>query len=176
MSDSVDNRRVMPVLGGSGAPNQLLRQQQQQQQESRTPPGNASAPATGGFDRSSFEAPQTLVPVHGVGLDVIGRAPVGTNLYLIAEWSKTHARVGDLVRIKAVLSKGINGAVRVQIFHEVDQRQIWLESVNGFINKGVVSAKWITKNKAVNYDRGSYFFTIIGGRASATSTNRLTLR
>ena len=168
MSDNVDNRRATPVLSGSGVPNPLLQQQQQE-------PATTNA-ATGGFDRSSLEAPQTLVPVHGVGLDVIGRAPVGANLYLIAEWSKTHARVGDLVRIKAVLSKGLNGAVRVQIFHDVDHQQIWLESVNGFINKGVVSAKWITKNKARNYDQGSYFFTIIGGRASATSTNRLILR
>ncbi len=159
MSESGGGRPNGPVSGENSARNRSFRDE-----------------VTGGFDKSSLEAPQTHVPVHGVRLDVIGRAPVGANFYLIAEWSKTHARVGDTVLIRAVLSRGINGAVRVQIFHEVDNRQIWVESVNGFINKGVVSARWTTKNKAKDYDRGCYFFTIIGGRANATSSNRLTLR
>jgi hypothetical protein len=176
MSNNINNnRRVMPVPQGRGAQGQMHQHRQQQQQRV---PANSGGDGfgTGNFDRSSFEAPQTSVPVRGIGVDVVGGVPVDANSYLIAEWETTSARVGENVRIRAKLNRGIDGVARVQVFHEHRGQQVWVESINGFINKGVVTANWIAKDNITDYDKGFYFFTIIGGRANAQSTNQLKLR
>jgi hypothetical protein len=168
-----NNRRVMPVPKGRESQGQMHQHQNQQQKQ----PGGSGGDSfgTGQFDQSSFEAPQTKVPVRGVGVDVFGDAAVGTNSYLISEWETTSAKVGASVRIRAKLNRGVDGVARVQVFHLFNGQETWVESVNGFINKGVVTASWVAKNNVVNFDKGEYFFTIIGGRANAQSTNRLKL-
>ncbi len=162
--NNVNRYRIMPPSASKNPNNQFYQKEQEQ-------PGGA----TGNFDQSSFQAPQTQIPVRGIGVDIFGDAPVGANSYLVAEWEKTSASVGEGVRIKAVLNNGIDGVVRVQVIHDCDGQQIWVESVNGFLNKGVVTASWVAKDKVKDWDKGSYFFTIIGGKANATSGNRLTL-
>jgi len=166
--NNVNRYRIMPPSASKNPNNQFYQKEPQEQQEQ--PSG-----ATGNFDESSFQAPQTQVPVRGIGVDIFGDAPVSANAYLVAEWEKTSATVGEGVRIKAVLNKGIDGVVRVQVIHDCNGQQIWVESVNGFLNKGVVTASWIAKDKVKDWDKGTYFFTIIGGKANATAGNRLKL-
>ncbi|HEY8563539.1 MAG TPA: hypothetical protein VIL74_24385 [Pyrinomonadaceae bacterium] len=161
--------RIMPPSADRQPNNQFYQKQPQQQ---RPPKSNGS---TGNFDKSSFEAPETRVPQRGPAVDIFGGVTVSANAYLIAQWEKTSAAIGESVRIKAVLNKGVDGAVRVQVIHDCDGQQIWVESVNGFINKGVVTAAWTTKDTVKDWNKGNYFFTIIGGKANATSGNRLTL-
>lgn len=165
--NNVNRYRIMPPSASRNPNNQFYQKEQQQQQQSG---GN-----TGSFDQSSFEAPETRVPQRGVGVDIFGGANVGANAYLVADWEKTSAAVGENVRIKAVLNAGVDGVVRVQVIHECDGQQIWVESVNGFLNKGVVTASWTTKDTVKDWNKGSFFFTIIGGKANATSGNRLKL-
>jgi hypothetical protein len=167
-----NNRRVMPVPKPRESQGQMHQHQNQQQKQPR---GGGDSFGTGQFDKSSFDAPQTKVPVRGVDVDVFGAAAVDTNFYLISEWEKNAAKVGDNVRIRAKLNRGIDGVARVQIFHQYEGRETWVDSVNGFINKGIVTASWVVKDNLTNYDKGDYFFTIIGGRANAQSTNRLKL-
>ncbi len=164
--NNVNRYRIMPPSASRNPNNQFYQKEQQQEQSS----GN-----TGSFDQSSFEAPETRVPQRGVGVDIFGGAKIGANAYLVADWEKTSAAVGENVRIKAVLNAGVDGVVRVQVIHECDGQQIWVESVNGFLNKGVVTASWTTKDTVKDWNKGSFFFTIIGGKANATSGNRLKL-
>lgn len=175
MSSNVNNnRRVMPVPQSRESQGQMHEHRQHQQKQ----PNNATdaeSYGTGNYDKSSFQAPQTNIPVRGIGLDVLGQTPTGVNSYLISAWEKTVARVGTSVRIRATLNCGINGVVRVQVFHQHNNQDVWVESVNGFINKGIVTANWVTKDNVKDYDKGDYFFTIIGGKANAQSTNRLKL-
>ena len=161
--------RIMPPSASRNPNNQFYQKEQQQQQEQQ------SSGATGSFDKSSFEAPETRVPQRGPTVDIFGGANVGANAYLVAEWANTSAGIGETVRIKAVLNKGIDGAVRVQVIHDCNGQQVWVESVNGFLNKGVVTASWTTKDTVKDWNKGSFFFTIIGGKANATSGNRLKL-
>ncbi len=169
MSSVNNNRyRILPPAASRNPNNQFYQKEQEQQSEQ-------TGETTGNFDRSSFQTPQTQIPRRGVGIDIFGDAPVGANSYTIADWEKTSAKVGESVRIKAVLNKGINGVVRVQVIHDCDGQQIWVESVNGFLNKGVVTANWIAKDNIKDWNKGDYFFTIIGGKANATSGNRLKL-
>ncbi|HEY0457987.1 MAG TPA: hypothetical protein VGC97_02475 [Pyrinomonadaceae bacterium] len=166
--NKVDRYRIIPPTASKNPNNQFY-----QKEQSHQPP--QSTGATGGFDQSSFEAPQTQIPQRGTRVDIFGDAPVGANSYLVAKWETTCARIGEAVRIRAVLNKGINGVVRVQVIHEYNGQQTWVESVNGFLNKGVVSASWMTKDTVKDWDKGNFFFTIIGGKANATSSDRLTL-
>ena len=159
--------RIMPPSAARQPNNQFYQKQ--------PPPQPTSNGSTGSFDKSSFEAPETRVPRRGPNVDIFGGVNVGANAYLVAQWEKTSAAVGESVRIKAVLNKGVDGAVRVQVIHDCNGQQVWVESVNGFINKGVVTAAWTTKDTVKDWSKGSYFFTIIGGKANATSGNRLTL-
>lgn len=168
MSNNINRYRIMPPSAGRQPNNQFYQKEQNQQQEQQKE-------STGNFDQSSFQAPQTQVPLRGYGIDIFGDAPISANSYIAAEWEKTSAKVGENVRIKAVLNKGIDGVVRVQIIHDVNGQQVWVDSVNGFLNKGVVNAVWIAKNKGTDWNQGEYFFTIIGGKANATSGNRLKL-
>ena len=168
-----NNRRVMPVPKPRESQGQMHQHQNHQQKQPKNSGGDGFG--TGTFDQSSFEAPQTKVPVRGVGVDVFGDASVGTNSYLISEWATTQAKVGANVRIRATLNRGIDGVARVQVFHHHNGQETWVDSVNGFINKGVVTASWVVKDNIKDYDQGEYFFTIIGGRANAQSTNRLKL-
>ena len=165
---NANHYRIMPPSASRNPNNQFYQKQPQQQPQQ-------SSGATGNFDKSSFEAPETRVPQRGLTVDIFGGANVSANAYLIAQWEKTFAAVGETVRIRAILNKGIDGAVRVQVIHDYDGQQIWVESVNGFINKGVVSASWTTKDTVKDWNKGSFFFTIIGGKANATSGNRLSL-
>lgn len=158
----------MPPSSSRNPNNQFYQKEKQNQQEQ-------SSGTNGNYDQSSFQSPQTQVPMRGVGVDIFGDAPVGANSYLIADWEKTSVKVGENVRIKAVLNKGIDGVVRVQVIHDVAGEQVWVESVNGFLNKGVVTAFWVAKNNVKDFSKGDYFFTIIGGKANATSGNRLKL-
>ena len=160
--------RIMPPSASRNPNNQFYQKQQQQPQQQL-------GGATGNFDKSSFEAPETRIPQRGPNVDIFGGVNVSANAFLIAQWEKTSAAVGESVRIRAVLNKGIDGAVRVQVIHDHDDQQIWVESVNGFINKGVVNAIWTAKDTVKDWNKGSFFFTIIGGKANATSGNRLTL-
>jgi len=160
--------RIMPPSASRNPNNQFYQKEQQQPQQQ-------AGGGSGTFDKSSFEAPETRIPQRGPNVDIFGGVNVSSNAYLIAQWEKTAAAVGESVRIRAVLNKGIDGAVRVQVIHDCDGQQVWVESVNGFINKGVVSAAWTTKDTVKNWNKGSFFFTIIGGKANATSGNRLTL-
>jgi hypothetical protein len=166
----VNRYRIMPPAASRNPNNQFYQKEQQQQQEQQQSGG-----ATGSFDKSSFEAPETRIPQRGPTVDIFGGANVGANAYLVAEWEKTSAAVGENVRIKAVLNSGVDGVVRVQVIHDHDGQQIWVESVNGFLNKGVVTASWTTKDTVKDWNKGSFFFTIIGGEANATSGNRLKL-
>jgi len=167
--NNINRYRIMPPSASKNPNNQFYQKEQQQPSEQQ------SSEATGNFDKSSFEAPETKVPQRGVGVDIFGGANVGANAYLVADWEKTSAAVGESVRIKAVLNKGIDGVVRVQVIHDYDGQQVWVESVNGFLNKGVVTASWVTKNTVKDWNKGTFFFTIIGGKANATSGNRLKL-
>lgn len=167
-SNNINRYRIMPPSASRNPNNQFYQKEQQNQQEQ-------SSNTTGNFDQSSFQSPQTQVPLRGVGVDIFGDAPVGANSYTVADWEKTSAKVGENVRIKAVLNKGIDGVVRVQVIHDVGGQQVWVESVNGFLNKGVVTASWVTKDNVKDWNKGDYFFTIIGGKANATSGNRLKL-
>jgi hypothetical protein len=169
---NANHYRIMPPSASRRANNQFYQKEQPQNQQ---PPEEQSSDTTGNFDKSSFEAPETRVPQRGPTVDIFGGANVGANAYLIAQWEKTSAAVGESVRIRAVLNKGVDGAVRVQVIHECGGQQVWVESVNGFLNKGVVTASWTTKDTVKDWNKGSFFFTIIGGKANATSGNRLTL-
>lgn len=160
--------RIMPPPPARNSNNQFY-------QKEPPPEPPQSGGATGNFDKSSFDAPETRVPQRGPTIDIFGGASVGANAYLIAEWEKTSAGVGESVRIRAVLNKGVDGVVRVQVIHDHDGQQVWVESVNGFLNKGVVTANWVTKDTVKDWNKGSFFFTIIGGKANATSGNRLKL-
>lgn len=160
--------RIMPPPAAGNPNNQFYEKEGQP-----APPAHSND--GGNFDESSFEAPETRVPQRGPTIDIFGGANVGANAYLIAQWEKTSAAVGDPVRIRAVLNRGIDGVVRVQVIHDCDGQQVWVESVNGFLNKGVVTAVWVTKDTVKNWNDGEFFFTIIGGRANATSANRLRL-
>ena len=172
MSVNNANRyRIMPPTPSRNPNNQFYQKEQQSQQQGQEQTGGA----TGNFDKSSFEAPETKVPQRGPSVDIFGGANVGANAYLIAEWEKTSAGIGESIRIRAVLNKGIDGVVRVQVIHDYDGQQVWVESVNGFLNKGVVTANWVTKDTVKNWDKGTFFLTIIGGKANATSGNRLKL-
>jgi hypothetical protein len=172
MSVNNANRyRIMPPTASRNPNNQFYQKEQQQQNQQQQQSGGS----TGAFDKSSFEAPETRIPQRGPTVDIFGGANVGANAYLIAQWEKTSASVGETVRIKAVLNKGVDGAVRVQVIHDCDGSQVWVESVNGFLNKGVVTASWTTKDTVKDWNKGTYFFTLIGGKANATSGNRLTL-
>ena len=166
---NANHYRIMPPSASRNPNNQFYQKEPPQQ------PQTQSNGATGSFDKSSFEAPETRIPQRGPNVDIFGGANVSANAYLIAQWEKTSAAVGESVRIRAVLNKGVDGAVRVQVIHDHDGSQVWVESVNGFINKGVVSAAWTTKDTVKDWNKGSYFFTIIGGKANATSGNTLTL-
>ncbi len=167
--NNVNRYRIMPPSASRNPNNQFYQKEQQKQQEQQ------SSGATGSFDKSSFEAPETRVPQRGPTVDIFGGANVGANAYLVAEWANTSAGIGESVRIKAVLNQGIDGAVRVQVIHDCNGQQVWVESVNGFLNKGVVTASWTTKDTVKDWNKGSFFFTIIGGKANATSGNRLKL-
>lgn len=168
-SNNINRYRIAPPAASRNPNNQFYQKEQQNQ------PEQSSEAATGNYDASSFDAPQTKIPRRGVGVDIFGEAPVGANAYLVADWEKTSARIGENVRIKAVLNKGVDGVVRVQVIHDFDGQQIWVESVNGFLNKGVVTASWVAKDNVKDWHKGDYFFTIIGGKANATSGNRLKL-
>jgi hypothetical protein len=161
--------RILPPSAPRNPNNQFYQKEQPPQQEQQ------SGGTTGNFDKSSFEAPETRIPQRGPTVDIFGGANVGANAYLAAKWEKESATVGETVRVRAVLNKGIDGAVRVQIIHDYDGQQVWVESVNGFINKGIVSASWVTKDTVKDWNKGDFFFTIIGGKANATSSNRLKL-
>ena len=164
---NVNHYRIMPPSASRNPNNKFYQKQQQEEPQ--------SSGTTGSFDKSSFEAPETRIPQRGPTVDIFGGANVGANAYLIAQWEKTSASVGESVRIRAVLNKGLDGAVRVQVIHDYDGRQVWVESINGFLNKGVVTASWTTKDTVKDCHKGGFFFTIIGGKANATSGNRLTL-
>lgn len=166
--NNVNRYRIMPPSASRNPNNQFYQKEQQQQKQQSS--GN-----TGSFDKSSFEAPETRVPQRGPTVDIFGGANVSANSYLVAKWETESAKVGETVRIRAVLDKGVDGAVRVQVIHDCDGQQVWVESVNGFLNKGVVTASWTTKDTVKDWNKGSFFFTIIGGKANATSSNRLTL-
>lgn len=164
--NNVNRYRIMPPSASRNPNNQFYQKEQQQEQSG----GN-----TGNFDKSSFEAPETRIPQRGPTVDIFGGVNVGANSYLVAKWETESAKVGETVRIRAVLDKGVDGAVRVQVIHDCDGQQAWVESVNGFLNKGVVTASWTTKDTVKDWNKGSFFFTIIGGKANATSSNRLKL-
>jgi hypothetical protein len=164
--NKVNRYRITPPSESKNPNNQFYQKEQQQQQQQSTG-------TTGQFDKSSFEAPQTQIPLRGTRVDIFGDAPVGANSYLVAQWEKTSAKIGEGVRIRAVLNKGIDGVCRVQVIHECDGQQVWVESVNGFLNKGVVTASWIAKDTVKDWSKGTFFF--LGGKANATSSNRLTL-
>lgn len=166
--NNVNRYRIMPPSASRNPNNQFYQKDQQQEQQQSS--GN-----TGAFDKSSFEAPETRVPQRGPTVDIFGGANVGANSYLVAKWETESAKVGETVRIRAVLDKGVDGAVRVQVIHDCNGQQVWVESVNGFLNKGVVTASWTTKDTVKDWNKGSFFFTIIGGKANATSSNRLKL-
>lgn len=166
--NNINRYRIVPPSAGRNPNNQFYQKEQQQAQPQ-------SSENTGNFDQSSFDAPETRVPRRGVDVDIFGGAPVGANSYLIAEWDKTSAGVSEPVRIRAVLNKGIDGVARIQVIHDHDGQQIWVETVNGFISKGVVNASWTTKSTVKDWNKGSFFFTIIGGKANATASNRLKL-
>jgi hypothetical protein len=167
--NKVNRYRITPPSESKNPNNQFYQKQPQQQKQQQ------STGTTGQFDKSSFEAPQTQIPLRGTSVDIFGGAPVGANSYLVAKWESESARVGEAVRIRAVLNKGIDGVVRVQVIHDYDGQQVWVESVNGFLNKGVVTASWVTKDTVKDWNKGTFFFTIIGGKANATSSNRLKL-
>jgi len=167
--NNVNRYRIMPPSASKNPNNQFYQKEQQSQ------PQPQSSGDTGSFDKSSFEAPETRVPRRGVDVDIFGAAPVGANSYLVAEWDKTSAGVSENVRIRAVLNKNIDGVARIQVIHDHDGQQTWVETVNGFITKGVVNASWTTKNTVKDWNKGAYFFTIIGGKANATASNRLKL-
>jgi len=166
--NNVNRYRIMPPAASRNPNNQFYQKEQQNQEQQ-------SSGTTGNFDKSSFEAPETKVPQRGPTVDIFGGSNVGANAYLVAEWAQTSASVGEIVRIKALLNKGVDGAVRVQIIHDCNGQQVWVESVNGFLNKGVVTASWTTKDTVKDWNKGTFFFTIIGGKANATSGNRLKL-
>ncbi len=168
--NNVNRYRIMPPSASRNPNNQFYQKERQKKEDQQ------SGGATGNFDESSFEAPETRVPQRGPTVDIFGGANVGANAYLVAEWSQTSAGIGEIVRIKAILNKGVDGAVRVQVVHDCNGQQVWVESVNGFLNKGVVTASWTTKDTVKDWSKGSFFFTIIGGKANATSGNRLTLK
>ncbi|MBS1795518.1 MAG: hypothetical protein JSS81_16810 [Acidobacteria bacterium] len=170
MSNNINRYRIAPPSASRNPNNQFYQRDRQPPQEQQ--PGGT----TGAFDESSFQSPETRVPQRGVGVDIFGDAPVGANAYLVAEWEKTAVAAGESVRVRAVLNKGVDGVVRVQVIHDCDGHQTWVESVNGFLNKGVVTAVWVTKKNIRDWNRGDYFFTIIGGKANATSSNRLKLK
>jgi hypothetical protein len=169
---NANHYRIMPPSAGRKPNNQFYQKEQQQPPQPQQP---ESSGQTGSFDKSSFEAPETRIPQRGPTVDIFGGANVGANAYLVAQWEKASAAIGENVRIRAVLNKGIDGVVRVQVIHDYDGRQVWVESVNGFLNKGVVTASWTTKDTVKDWDKGGFFFTIIGGKANATSGNRLIL-
>jgi hypothetical protein len=166
--NNVNRYRIQPPSASRNPNNQFYQKEQSQQEQQ-------SGEATGNFDKSSFEAPETRIPQRGPTVDIFGGANVGANNYLVAEWAQTTAGIGESVRIKAILNKGIDGAVRVQVVHDCNGQQVWVESVNGFLNKGVVTASWTTKDTVKDWNKGTFFFTIIGGKANATSGNRLKL-
>lgn len=166
--NNINRYRIVPPTASRNPNNQFYQKEQQQQQQESS--GN-----TGNFDQSSFDAPETRVPQRGPAVDIFGGANVGANAYLVAQWDQTSAKVGDIVRIRAVLNKGIDGVARIQVIHDCEGQQTWVETINGFINKGVVTAGWTTKDTVKDWNKGTFFFTIIGGKANATASNRLKL-
>jgi len=167
--NGVSNQKVMPVFGGFGAQNQNHQKGQNQQ--------NGGQQKGDGFDSTDKFIEKVNVPVHNVSINPINNSPTaGKNYYKIAKWETEKSLRSRNVKIIAELhGTAADGTIKVHIIHDVKGQKTRIETIDGFLTKGVVSASWQTKNKVPNWNQGVYKFIVAGGGAGGESSNDLVL-
>ena len=170
--NGIPNQRVQPVFGGFGAQNQNHQRGQNQQNG-----GGGGQQQGDGFDAADKFMEKVKVPVHNVVINPINNSPAaGGNYYKIAKWETERAKPRQNVQIIAQLHGAANdGKVILHIIHDINGRKTRIESVEGFLTKGVVTASWLTKDIVPNWNQGVYKFIVAGGGANGESSNDLVL-
>lgn len=168
--NGASNRKVQPVFAGFGAQNQNHQREQNQQ--------NGGQKKGDGFDSADKFIERVPVPVHNVTINPISNSPTtgGGVYYKTAKWETEKSSRSRNVKIIAELhGSAADGTVKVHVIHELKGQKTRIESVDGFLNKGVVSASWQTKDKVPNWNEGVYKFIVAGGGATGESSNDLVL-
>ena len=168
--DGVNNRRVPQVFGSFGSQNQNHQREQNQ-------PGGGQQKKGDGFDSADKFIERVNVPVHNVAINPINNSPTtGKNYYKVAKWETERASPSTNVKIIAELH-GVaeNGTVKVHIIHDLNGQKTRIESVDGSLTKGIVSASWQAKNRIPKWNEGVYKFIVAGGGAMGESSNNLVL-
>lgn len=163
--------RVIPVLPGRGSHNQSQEKNQQNQNNG----GGRNAPTGGNQAGDVFEdAPKTKVPVH-LNFDAVGGA-TAKRTFRVCEWSATRAGLNQDVRVNIAIDGQVpDGKAVIQVIHRADGVEAWVDSAEGYLQKGIVMASWKTKAKIKNWNVGDYIFIVIAGNANCRSSNSLKL-
>ena len=167
--DGVNNRRVPQVFSAYGSQNQN-HQREQSQQGGQQKKGDR-------FDSADKFIEKVNVPIHNVKINPINNSPTtGNNYYKVARWETEKASPSSNVKIVAELHGAVeDGTVKVHIIHDLNGQKTRIESVDGSLTKGVVSASWQAKNRIPKWNEGVYKFIVAGGGAIGDSTNDLVL-
>jgi len=162
------NRRVMPIPTASKGQNQNHQRDQNAQQQNKGNGDNSG--------QSVFEVKKTSVPVPCVFGDYLGGDRFERK-FKTARWEITTANLKTSVKINAVIDGDApDGPATVQVIHIADGKMpVLIESVSGFLDKGVITASWLTKDKVPNWREGVYRFWVIAGGAREISSNALKL-
>ncbi len=175
--DGIKNGKVPPVFGSFGSQNQQHQRGQNPQGGGQNGAGQKGGSGGSGFDSADKFIEKTNVPVHNVKINPIDNSPApGKIYYKAAKWGTGSASASDNVHISAELNGAPpDGSVKIHIIHEIDGQKTRIESIDGSLTKGVVSASWQAKNKGPNWNKGVYKFIVAGGGAIGESNNDLTL-
>lgn len=155
---------VMKVTEPNKNQNQLHGQPQQPtpgQNQGGGNQGNGGAPKAAGYSSvSTYQA-----------------GPIGKNTYIDACWKPNQATRNSPVTIYALLSNSaINTEVKVFIYQKINNQDIKIDELTGKMINGQVTIDWKAQNpNNDDWNKGYYFFMILGGNASKESTNKLTL-
>jgi acetolactate synthase regulatory subunit len=159
--------RVIPVLPGRGSHNQS---QEKNQQNNNSKPSLQNNQSPDGFD----DAPKTKVPVH-LHFDAVGRA-TGQRSFRVCEWSATQAGLNQNIKVNVAIDGQVpDGKATLQIIHRLNGVEAWVDSVDGHLQKGIVTGSWKAKAKITNWNVGYYIFIVIAGGANCRSSNSLKL-
>lgn len=167
--NGVNNQKVMPVFGSFGSQNQNHQKGQNQQSKGQQ--------KGDGFDSADKFIDKVNVPVHHISINPINSSPAaGGTYYKTVKWETGTSPRNNNVKIVAELhGTTANGTVRVHIIHDVKGAKTRIESLDGFLTNGVVSASWQTKARVPNWNQGVYKFIVTGGGATGESSNDLVL-
>lgn len=164
--------RVIPVLPGRESHNQSKEKGQQNPNENG---GKSGGNQRGGQFEDGFEdAPKTKVPVH-LNFDAVGGA-TASRTFRVCEWTVTRAGLNTDVKVSVIIDGQVpDGKATLQVIHCANGVEAWVDSADGHLKKGVVTASWRTKAKITNWNVGEYKFIIIAGGANCRSSNSLKL-